>query len=611
MISAGYAPHFRAGLRPDSLLTVSAWSDRYRHLAQKSAAEPGRWRTSRTPYLAEIMDSLSSNSPVQTIVFMKAAQIGGSECGNNWIGYLIDQAPGPIMLVQPTVETAKRYSKQRLAPMLLDSPQLAGKVKEARERDSGNTMLAKEFAGGILILTGANSAVGLRSMPVRYLFLDEIDAYPGDVDGEGDPVSLALKRTTTFARRKVFLCSTPLVKATSRIEPAYLASDQRRYCVPCPFCGFRQWLKWAQFVFTFDGVKIPDQTMYRCESCEQLIEEHHKTAMLEAGTWVPTAPGNGTVGYHLSAFYSPVGWKSWADIVREFLAADGKQLLLKTWVNTVLGETWEEAGERPDDNQLLGQTETYEATVPEGVVVLTAAIDVQDDRLEAELVGWGVGEESWSIDYQRWMGSPAQQDVWTQLEAWLQLSWTHASGVGMKVQVACVDTGGHFTKEAYEFVRSRQGRRVYALKGSNQPAAPLVKVGSMINRVRLFLVGTDTAKDTLFSRLQLHEFGPGYCHFPKTPRYDAEYFQQLTAETKRSKYSKGVLIGYHYVKTRARNEALDLRIYNMAALAILNPNLAVLAEKQAASLAPVALPPTSTIPHAKPVRSGFVTKWKR
>ena len=226
------------GLKPDPLLTVSEWADRYRMLSSRAAAEPGRYRTKRTPYMKEIMDALSPGHPAQRIVFMKAAQVGATEAGNCFLGFIIHQAPGPALAVQPTVELAKRNSRQRIDPLIEESPALRDKVKPARSRDAGNTMLSKEFAGGILIMTGANSAVGLRSTPARYIFLDEVDAYPASADEEGDPVSLAEARSLTFAhRRKVFLASTPTIRGLSRIEREYEASDQRRYFVACPHCG--------------------------------------------------------------------------------------------------------------------------------------------------------------------------------------------------------------------------------------------------------------------------------------------------------------------------------------------------------------------------------------
>ena len=309
-----------AGFKPDPVFSVSKWADRYRVLSSKAAAEPGPWRTERTPYLAEIMDCLSPNCPVERVVFMKGSQTGGTEAGNNIIGYVIHMAPGPIMAVSPTVEMAKRNSRQRIDPLIEDCPELREKIAPARSRDSGNTVLSKEFPGGVLVMTGANSAVGLRSMPARFLFMDEIDGYPGDVEGEGDPIVLAERRSATFARRrKIFLVSTPTLKSTSRIQREFQIGDQRYYHVPCPHCGFEQALNFSQLKWP-EGQ--PTEIHYVCESCEESIEEHHKTQMLANGRWIATTEGDGaTRSYHLSSLYSPVGWFSWADAARLFEAA--------------------------------------------------------------------------------------------------------------------------------------------------------------------------------------------------------------------------------------------------------------------------------------------------
>jgi len=272
-----YAAAAAAGARPDPLLTISQWADRYRWLSQRASAEHGRWRTERTPYLREIMDCLSPSSLIERVAFMKGAQIGGTECGNNWMGYVIHQAPGPMMSVQPTVEMAKRNSKQRIEPLIEESEVLRKLVRDPRSRDSGNTVLSKDFPGGVLVMTGANSAVGLRSMAARYLFLDEVDAYPGDVEGEGDPITLAMARTRTFARRKVFLVSTPKITGMSRIEAAYEESDQRKYWVPCPTCREFQILKFAQLRWPKGD---PQSAVYVCEHCGQEIRNHPASADL-------------------------------------------------------------------------------------------------------------------------------------------------------------------------------------------------------------------------------------------------------------------------------------------------------------------------------------------
>src|SRR5512135_1150662 len=337
-----YSAAATAGARPDPLLTISQWADKYRTLSQRASAEPGPWRTDRTPYLREIMDCLSPSSPIERTVFMKGAQIGGTECGNNWIGYVIHQAPGPMMAVQPTVEMAKRNSKQRIDPLIEESDVLRDLVQSPRSRDSGNTVLSREFPGGVLVMTGANSAVGLRSMAARFLFLDEVDAYPGDVEGEGDPVNLALARTRTFARRKVFMCSTPKITGMSRVESAYEESDKREYWVPCPLCREFQTLKFAQLRWPKGE---PQKAVYVCEHCGQEIQNHQKHWVLPRGAWRATAKGDGrTAGFHLSSLYSPVGWFSWGDAAKQFEQAQKNPSLLQVFVNTVLGEPWMQMG---------------------------------------------------------------------------------------------------------------------------------------------------------------------------------------------------------------------------------------------------------------------------
>ncbi|MGE0252948.1 MAG: phage terminase large subunit family protein, partial [Alphaproteobacteria bacterium] len=387
------------GLAPDPLLTVSEWADRHRWLSPRASAEPGRYRTDRTPYMRAIMDALSPAHPARRVVFMKAAQVGATEAGNNWIGYVIHHAPGPMLAVQPTVELAKRFSRQRIEPLIAESPALRERVRPARSRDAGNTVLSKEFPAGLLVMTGANSAVGLRSMPARYLFLDEVDAYPPSADEEGDPVALAEARTRTFAwRSKAFLASTPTVRGLSKIEREYEASDRRRYFLPCPHCEVMQWLAFERL--RWEKAK-PETAHYECEGCGQHIEEHHKTAMLAAGEWRATAVSAdpGTIGFHLSSLYAPVGWFSWEDIARACEGAQDDEAR-RGFRNSVLGETWEERGEAPDWERLFERRESRVLGIaPQGVLFLTAGIDVQRDRIEASVWGWGRGKESWLVDH--------------------------------------------------------------------------------------------------------------------------------------------------------------------------------------------------------------------
>jgi phage terminase large subunit GpA-like protein len=595
-------------------MTVSAWADASRQLSPESSAEPGRWYTNRAEYQRGIMDSII-DPHIETVVIMSSAQIGKTEILNNIIGYFIDQDPSPMLLLQPTLEMAQAWSKDRLAPMIRDTPCLSGKV-----RDSANTILHKFFPGGHITMAGANSAASLASRPVRIVLCDEVDRYPVSAGTEGDPVNLAFKRSTTFWNRKRILVSTPTIKGLSRIESAYDASDRRKFYVPCPSCHATQFLKWAQVKWPKDH---PEEARYLCEACGIELDDADKLYMLTHGTWQAEAEFRGTAGFWLSELYSP--WVPWRKMVATFLDVKDKPDQFRTFVNTSWGETWEERGEKIEHSRLYEQREDYAAPVPDGVLVLTAAIDVQDDRIEAECVGWGAGEESWSIDYQRWFGSPAQATTWTQVDDWLTQTWTHESGVAMRIQCAAIDTGGHYTKEAYAFVKPRQVRRVYGIKGANQHGHPLVKPSNKVGGVRLFLVGVDTAKDTLFSRLKLDQHGPGFCHFPRTAAYGDEYFQQLTAEEKRQKFERGVLVGYAYKKIRSRNEALDLKVYNMAALAILNPNLPKLADRLTAQVQAQAAPrPTDSPPPPaapltpldrprRPVRPrspNFVGRWR-
>lgn len=571
---------FREGLKLDPKLTVSEWADRYRVLTRKASAEPGKWKTSRTPYLKEIMDCLSPDSGYEMVIFKKGTQIGATECGINWIGYCMHLTPAPMLAVEPTVDLVKKWSTQRLTPMIEKTPELKQRVSPSRERDSSNTVLMKEYGeDGILMMTGANSAVGLRGMPVKNLFLDEVDGYPYDVGGEGDPISLAEKRADTFPNRKKYIPSTPTIKNLSRIDALYEISDQRVYKIPCPFCKSMQMIRWANLVWKTED---PFTVRLKCEVCGELIEEGWKTWMLSLGRWIKNKPLSRIAGFFLSALYSPLGWKSWASCVQDFLNAKGNPLKLKTFVNTILAETWDEGETQVDHESLYGRKEEYKAEVPHGCLVLTGAADIQDDRIEAEIVGWGIGEESWSIDFRTFLGSPGQSEVWNNLDEYLKRRWKHESGIELNTICTVIDTGGHFTEEAYKFVKRKEMRRIFGAKGSPKPGMPIVGRPSLNNkyRIRLYPIGTDTAKEMIYNRLKLEEEGPGYMHFPNLIEYDEEYFKQLTSEKAMTKYVKGVPMGpKKWVKTRARNEALDLKVYGYAALLILNPNFKALAER--------------------------------
>ena len=451
--------------------------------------------------------------PAQRVVFMKGSQVGATESGCNWIGYVIHHAPGPMLAVQPSVELAKRFSQQRIDPLIEESPVLREKVAPARSRDSGNTVLSKEFPGGILVMTGANTAVGLRSMPVRYLFLDEVDAYPPSADDEGDPVALAEARTRTFSwRRKVFLASTPTIKGLSRIEREYEASDQRRFFVPCPHCGERQWLRFERL--RWEKGK-PETAAYHCEGCEQPIAEHHKTQMLAAGEWRPTATSADplTIGFHLSSLYSPVGWLSWERIAREWEASQTSDEAKRSFINTVLGETWAETGEAPDWQRLYDRREDYRrGTVPMGGLFLTAGADVQKDRIEVSIWAWGRGLESWLIDHIVIDGGPERAEAWATLTELLGETWPHPSGAFLGLAKLAIDTG-YEAPAVYAWARRMGSAQVVAIKGVDgfNRAAPVVgptyvdatEGGRRIRRgARLWTVAAATFKSETYRFLQ-------------------------------------------------------------------------------------------------------------
>ncbi len=556
----------REAMRPPPSLLVSEWADGNRILSSVESGEPGQWRTSRTPYLREPMDRLSPADPCEEVVAMFGTQTGKTEIGLNWIGAIIDHWPGPMLAVQPTVDMGKRWSKGRLAPMCTATPCLARKVRAPRSRDSGNTVLAKEFPGGILVVAGANSASGLSSMPVKFLFLDEIDRYPHDVDNEGSPSDLAIERTATFrGTRKILKTSTPTVKDHSAIEAAFEETDKRYYFVPCPACDHFQIITWDHIVWAEGD---PRSAGFCCGECGVISPEHHKPKMLAAGEWRATAEGkHGKHGYHLSGLYSP--WVTWGEIAAKFVVVKKDPFRLKVWVNTKLAETWDESdGDGIDAHDLVSRIEDWGTTAPAEVCLITAAVDVQDDRLEVEIAGWGVGEERWSLDYVVVWGDPSGTQVWEDVDEVLLRRIDHASdGSGMPIHAACIDTGGHHTLAAYKFCKARGKRRVWAIKGKGGEGYNLwPRRPSRQNKgkVNLYTIGVDAGKAQTYARLRVLEPGPGYMHFPMDRGSD--YFGQLTCEVRRTRYAKGVPVRYWWKKDGTRNEALDLAVYNLAAL---------------------------------------------
>lgn len=561
---------------PPKRMTLSEWSDANAYLSAESAAQEGRWRT--LPYQRGMMDAMTDPA-VEQIVVIKSARVGYTKMLNNLIGYHIHQDPCPIMVVQPTIEDAEGYSKEEIAPMLRDTTALRGLVADAKSKDSNNTILSKSFPGGTLSLVGANSPRGFRRVSRRVVLFDEVDGYPPSAGAEGDQIKLGIRRSEYYWNRKIVAGSTPTIKGVSRVEGMFEGTDQRRYFVPCPHCGEMQHLKWSGIQWPKDR---PQDAYYVCERNGCVIQHSQKYDMIERGEWRATAEPSkpSLVGFHIWAAYSYSPNASWGQLATEFVEAKGDPLKLKTFINTVLGETWEEKGERVSDHELAQRAENYDADpMPEGVVLLTAGTDVQPDRLVTEIVGWGSGEESWSIDFIETYGNPDLDDVWRLHDASvLNRVFTRADGVQLRVARCCADTGGSNTAAVYEQVKARQaGGVMLGIKGVPGEAKPIIgnPTRSNLAKIPLFPVGTFAAKDLVMGRLKITEPGPGYCHLPK--RYRHGYFEELTAEEVRVKYSRGFATR-EFVKIRPRNEALDCRVYATAAFASLNVRIDELVE---------------------------------
>lgn len=563
---------------PPPDLTISQWADRYRMLSPESSAEPGRWRTDRAPYQKEIMDAIS-DPKTETVVLMTSAQVGKTEIILNAIGYYMDYDPAPILQVQPTEAMAETFSKDRLSPMLRDSPSIKEKVNDAKSRDSNNTIFHKKFPGGHITMIGANAPSQLASRPIRIVLFDEVDRFPMSAGSEGDPVLLATKRTTAFWNRKIVMVSTPTIKGISRIEMEYENSTQERWNLQCPECGEYQPLEWEPLKFEFDDEENVKIIGYSCRECSALNDEN--TWKKQKGKWIAGNPSRKQKrGFHLNELASP--WKRWEDIVKDFLDAKKSSETLKVWVNTSMGRTWEEYGELDMDELLAKRREMYNCEVPLPVVCLTAAVDVQDNRLEYEIVGWGREKESWGIKYGVIMGDPGQEHVWDMLTMVLERPYIREDGLALNIMTTCVDTGGHYTSEAYEYCKKNEMKRVWAIKGQGGSGTPFIQRPKRRNEagVWLFNIGVDVGKDTMVSRLKVNMPGqPGFCHFPMEidKGYDEDYFEGLTAEKRTVSYRKGrPVIRWEKRTSGARNEPFDLRNYATAALEILNPPLDML-----------------------------------
>lgn len=562
--------------RPPPKLNVCEWADTYRYLSSDNSPEPGKYRSDRAPYQREIQ-AVISDPAVERVTCMMSSQVGKTLITENVIGYYTHQDPSPILMLQYSIEMAEDFSKGRLDPMIRDTPALR-RLFSTKSRDGNNTLLYKKFPGGLLKLAGTNSPASLASKPIRVLILDEVDRYETSSGKEGSPVDLAEKRTTNFHNRKIIAISTPLIKGRSKIESLYLQSDQRKFHLPCPHCRELIVLEFKQLHWVNGD---PETAAYRCQKCEALIDEADKFEMLRQGQWIATAPFKGHAGFHISELYSP--WSSWSRIAAAFLKAKDNPEELKVFVNTTLGETWEQRGDAPEWRRVYDRREPYPiGKVPKGGLFLTCAADVQKDRLEVEVKAWGRGKENWSIDYLVFPGDTSTPAPWEKLRELVARPFEHESGADLRIVLTAVDSGFN-TQKVYEFVRGFPPSIMRATKGQSglqvfvaQPSAVDLTLsdGKKIRRgMRVWGIGHDLIKADFYGLLRVPrptdeellisggKFPPGFSHFPE---YGEEYFRQLTAEALVERKVRDHT-RHEWVKIYERNEALDLHVLNRAA----------------------------------------------
>ena len=566
-------------LRPKNTITVSEWADANRYLAPEGSAEPGRWKTSRTPFLREIMDQLSEQSSVRLVVFMKSSQVGGTEAGSNWLGYIMAHAKGPVAVIMPTEKSLGDWMSQKFDPMAGATPAIANVLRGRSNKSSDNNAQRKKFIGGILYTKTAGSTAELKSTSLRYALADEVDEYDWSTL-QGDPLGLIEVRLTAFHDRKLFVPSSPTMKDASRIEELFDKGDKRRYHVACPHCQETQHLKWSNLRWAKNPAspRLVRHAWYACEHCGVEIQEHEKSAMLaELGRggharWIADMPGAPYPSYHINALYSPLGLGlTWAELATEWIDAQDDPAKLMRFVNTRLGETWADRSRDIKPNVLEARAEPYELrTIPVGCLVLTAGVDTQDDRLEIHITGHGKGERTWPIDYHILPGNPADEALWDRLADYLNVTFTNSAGKELRIEATAIDSGGHYTHHVYAFVRSRRVRRCIAIKGANTPGRHILgkpsaqdvnwKGQTYKKGVMLYTVGTDTAKHLLYARLAGDaEKDPAARKVHFSAQLDASYYDQLVSETfnpRTNKWEK---------KKGKRNEALDTWVYSIAA----------------------------------------------
>ena len=582
-------------IRPPEKLTVSEWADRKRVLSAESAAETGRWRTSRTPYLKEIMDAFT-DARVRNIVLVASSQVGKSECINNMIGYVIDQDPGSILFIHPTTIDAKEYSKLRIAPMVRDCPTLKAKVADPKSRDSANTVLQKAYPGGILTLCGSTEAHALASNPLRYVFGDERDRWAASAGNEGDPWLLAQARQTTFYNAKSVEVSTPTVRSASAIEKSYVKGTRERWCSQCPHCGEYHEITFSDIRFEYDETEIKHEKTYSvngvwyvCPDCGGVSEEG--TMKRAPAKWIAENPdayaSHRTRSFWLSSWVSP--WSSWAESVLKFLQARGDSKALQVVYNTRFGLLWEDRGDLEDEDSLMARREDYGTApngqpveLPDGVLCLTMGVDTQDDRFEYEVVGHGHFGETWGIKKGVIMGRPDTDEAWQALDDVREHVYRFAGGKGLPISLTFIDEGGHFTMEVRKRCAERKHKMVFAVKGRGGSDIPFVSPprqqkimvgGKHIGNCQVFEIGVDAGKAKIMDNLKVQTPGAKCCHFPRRDDYGNKFFFGLLSERLVYKPEKKQKFQWEKIPGHERNEPLDCRVYAMAAFAALSPNL--------------------------------------
>ncbi len=584
-------------LRPPPNLKPSEWAETNVKIPVGNAV-PGYIRFDNAPYQREPLDMLV-DPDCYRITLMWAAQVGKTQLALCGQGYHIAMRPMSQMMMQPSQSDLQVWMNSKFNPMVDANPTIRDRLAKPRGRDGVNNSSMKSYPGGFLMFAWSGSPKTMRGRSAPIIIADEVDGYEGS--DEGHPVALLWQRAATFGdQRKLVEISTPTIKGQSYIEKAFEAGDQRRYWVPCPHCGEHQVLDWEQVTWDGKGQADADQhpatARYACVHCGVLWGDGERKAAIRAGEWRGAKPFKGHASYHLNELYST--FRRLRDIVQSYLdkiATDD----LQTFVNVSLAQTWEETGEQADPDGLMARAESFAAPIPAGGLVLTAGVDMQQDRLEVEIVAWGHGEESWSVDYQVLWGDPLQGDVWEDLEELLSSTWLHETGAQLPVLAACVDTGGTGgnTQAAYEWLRGKTGRRIFGVKGVSGWGRPIVaaptrkRSGQSARKVDLFLVGVDEAKLTVMRRLSVQKPGPGFCHVPRDR--GADWYSQLTAEKLMTRYVKGFPVR-EWHQTRPRNEALDCRVYALAALKIANPSFKRAAERlamPAGAIEPMRTPP--------------------